>query len=65
MIVGMGRVRYALAWLLVHCRGLAHWVAGRSDRTGLTVPCRGGCESAEPHDAHLARGAIEYLEGRR
>lgn len=61
----MGMVRYVVAWLLVHVRGLAYWAAGGPDRTGLTVPCRGGCGDTDPHDAHLARGSITYLGGWR
>lgn len=55
-----------LAWLLVRARGLANWLAARpAHRSGLTVPCR-GCSCSDPHDAHLALGALTYLgRGRR
>lgn len=53
-----------LAWALVRARGLRDWVLHRSDRTGLTVRCD-GCACTDPHDAHLARGALTFLSGRR
>lgn len=56
-----------------HLNGMsaaAAWLRGElglpvSDPTGLTVPCLGGCDSADPHNAHLAPGAAERLGGER
>lgn len=54
------------AWLVVRARGLVNLLAGRpAHRSGLTVPCGGGCGDLTPHDAHLAVGALTYLRGRR
>lgn len=55
---------WTLATVVVHLRGWWHTLLGRPDRTGLTYRCR-GCPSPWPHDAHLARGALTYLHGRR
>jgi hypothetical protein len=34
----------------------------RSDRSGLTVACDPAqCTEPDPHDAHLAPGALRYL----
>ncbi len=58
-------MKWLLAMLLVRARGLINWVRpGHPDVGGLTVPCH-GCESPWPHDAHLARGALTFLGGRR
>jgi hypothetical protein len=39
--------------------------AERRDPTGLTVPCDGSCGSDDPHDAHLAPGALDRLSAER
>lgn len=57
-------MNWYLAAVQVRLRGWRDWALRRSDRTGLTVRCA-GCACTEPHDTHLARGAITYLTGRR
>jgi hypothetical protein len=50
-----------IVWMRVKVRGLWYLVTGRSmHRSGLTVPCH-GCNSTDPHDAHLAAGTLVYL----
>jgi hypothetical protein len=53
-------MKVLIAVVAVRVRGWWHALLGRSDRTGLTVPCN-GCSDPWPHDAHLARGALTYL----
>lgn len=51
------------AFLLVKARGAVNRLCRRRDWSGLTVHCT-GCDSPDPHDAHLAAGALTYLGGR-
>jgi hypothetical protein len=58
------RGKWWAAAAAVHVRGVVATLLRWNDQTGYTVPCR-GCDSPWPHDAHLARGALTYLKGRR
>jgi hypothetical protein len=41
----------------------ARWFGWFGEESGLTTPCDGNCGSDDPHDAHLAPGALESLGG--
>lgn len=62
-LAAMAQAHFAAAASGAGLRAFAEMALPPSAAPPLTVPCDGKCGNDDPHDGHLAPGALEYLHG--